>query len=398
VAATGVPTTAQPAALVAGTASGDRAIDALERLLQAQIRQGAQVLQQQVDSAAAALAQQRHVAAGPPPTFSGKHVRGIEVYAWLAAMERWFEAAHMTGVAWDAERVVVAASALRDMAQLWWTSQCQGAAAAAAAAAQVPATWAAFRDAITRQYQPQAPERWAMQQLRELAGKDNRDVAVYTARVLELYQLLPNESELSRVMRYEEGLPGEYRVKCAEKQHATLQAATEATLALWNAKLAAGGSLRVTAQLRGTEVEGEDSDAHPGSAVGHAAAHTQARGATSQHVAQMQFDPAQLFAIMMDAHLRKVGGGGATKGGTGRAAASTAGRTGRPRGRGHPRGEGEQRRPRSPGTARLSDAVFRERQKGNLCFTCGGEPLQRARMRTYPIRPQITQWRVHPYP
>jgi hypothetical protein len=257
------------------------------------------------------------------------------------------------------------------MAQLWWTSQCQGAAAAAAAAAQAPATWAAFRDAITKQYQPQAPERWAMQQLRELAGKDNRDVAAYTARVLELYQLLPNESELSRVMRYEEGLPGEYRVKCAEKQHATLQAATEAMLALWNAKLAAGGATRGAAQLRHSEVEGVEGAPHSDAATGREQTRAPVRGAAPQHVATVQVDPAQLFAMMMNWHNQKGGTGNDKK-----ADAPTTRRDkttkAQSRGRSQSR-EGEDRRPRSPGAPRLSDAVYRERQKANRCYNCGGE-------------------------
>ena len=66
------------------------------------------------------------------------------------------------GAATDAERVVVAAAALRDLAQMWWTALC------APGGAGAPTTWAAFRDAITKQYQPQSPERWAMQQLHEL--------------------------------------------------------------------------------------------------------------------------------------------------------------------------------------------------------------------------------------
>jgi hypothetical protein len=352
-------------------ASGDAALQALQQLMQLQMHQGALALQQQVDSAAAALAQQRRVAAGSPPTFSGKQVRGIEVHSWLAAMERWFEAAHMTGAACDAERVVVAASALRDMAQLWWNAQCQGAAAAAAAAAQVPTTWVAFRAAITKQYQPQAPERWAMQQLRELASKDNRDVAVYTARVLELYQLLPNESELSRVMRYEEGLPGEYRVKCAEKQHATLQAATEATLALWNAKLAAGGVSRGAAQLRHSEVEGDEGAPHSSVATGREGTRAPVRGVAPHHVAQVQFDPAQMFAMMMDWHTRQAGTGTEKKTDATTTRRDKTAKT-QSRGRSQSR-EGEGRRPRSPGAPRLSDAVYRARQKAAACFNCGGE-------------------------
>ena len=66
--------------------------------------------------------------------------------------------------------------------------------------------------------------------------------------------MLPGEPEEARVTAYERGLPEAFRVKCAEKQHTTLQAATESTLALWNAKLAAGtvSASRGAAQLHHT--------------------------------------------------------------------------------------------------------------------------------------------------
>ncbi len=355
---------------VIASASGDAALVALQQLMQMQMQQQAASLAQQAKAAqdssiaaAAMLAQQRRVAAGPPATFSGKQVRGIEVYAWLAAMERWFEATHMVGPGSDAERVLVAATALRDMAQLWWSSL----SAPGAAAGPAPTTWATFKDAITRQYQPQAPERWAMQQLRELVGKDNRDVAVYTARVLELYQLLPHLDELSRVMRYEEGLPEFYRVRCAEKQHSTLHAATEATLALWNAKVAAGGPVRGVTQLRHTETEGEEGQPTAASATTAAPG----GGAATHRVAPAQTDLAQMFAMMMDWQSRKDGGSGTAAGKKGSGAAR-GGREGRQRARGGRR-EGAPDRSRSPGGRHLSDEVFKARWAAQQCFKCGGE-------------------------
>jgi hypothetical protein len=351
---------------------GAELLAVVERLLEAQARQSAadraqqlqlaaDALAQQQRLAADALAQQCRVAAGPAPTFSGKQARGVEVHSWVASMERYFASAHMVGAATDAERVVVAAAALRDLAQMWWTALC------APGGAGAPTTWAAFRDAITKQYQPQSPERWAMQQLHELCAKDNRDVAVYTARVLELYQLLPAESELGRVMTYERGLPETFRVKCAEKQHTTLQAATEAMLALWNAKLAAGtvSASRGAAQLHHTQSEGEVGESQQD--AGGAGRRAAAAAAATIPAAQGQMDVAQLFAMLTQWDARRA----PPKSG------SAGDRDGRGRGRTSGK-EGERRRSRSGSKPRnpLPDAVFEARMEQGLCFNCGGKDHQ----------------------
>ena len=54
--------------------------------------------------------------------------------------------------------------------------------------------------------------------------------------------LLPGETELSRVLTYERGLPERYRVKCAERRFPTLAEATTALLAAWNVREGARGA------------------------------------------------------------------------------------------------------------------------------------------------------------
>jgi hypothetical protein len=346
------PTGPAPLQLPGVLASGDAALAVLERMLTLQA-------QQQTRS----LVQQYRAAAGPPPTFSGKQARGIEVHTWLGAMERYFEAAHMVGEEYDAERVVVAAAALRDMAQLWWT------ALRAPGGVGAPTTWAAFRAAVAKQYQPQAPERWAMQQLDALTGGNNADVALYTTRVLELFQLLPNMDELSRVMTYERGLPETFRAKCAEKQHATLQAATEAMLALWNAKLAAGAPARsgrvAAAALSHTEDDG-------------AAASEPGNRSEGQFVAAAAAGPAQ-YGSQQDLAAAVVAAMTAWEERKAKVGADGVG--GRPNRRSKTRDfrrEGE-RRPRSSSAPRLPDDVYEARREAGLCYKCGQEGHRAAR-------------------
>jgi len=69
-----------------------------------------------------------------------------------------------------------------------------------------------------------------------LTSGHNADVQAYTNRFLQLDLMIAGpRNELERLMTYEQGLPESYRVRSAEKQHATLAAAIASSLALWNA-------------------------------------------------------------------------------------------------------------------------------------------------------------------
>jgi Zinc knuckle len=99
-----------------------------------------------------------------------------------------------------------------------------------------------------------------------LASGNNADVQSYTNRFLQFdLMIVGPRNELERLMMYEQGLPESYRVKSAEKQHATLAAAIASTLAMWNAKSVARGQSHSSsrhgsaARLNNTRVDNSDS-------------------------------------------------------------------------------------------------------------------------------------------
>ena len=296
-------------------------------------------------AAADALAQQRRVGAGPAPLFHGK-LQDIAVHTWLITLERWFESAHIDAVGADAERIEVAAGALRDAAATWYAAmRADDASLVASGVASKLARWADFTAAARKHFLPQATELWALQELETLAGSNARDVARYTNQFVELNMLVPPQSsgeQLSRVLTYRRGLPEAYRVKAAEKQHATLAAAMESTLALWNAKTAAQAqSSRTAARVSNTE-DAEESD----------------------EVAQSS-DRVSRLEHRMDAFLTAMQSfrGGFNRGGRG------GGNGGASRGRGRQQ-QREGARPPRARTPEVSEAQAKERLAARVCIKC----------------------------
>jgi hypothetical protein len=288
--------------------------------------------------AAESLAQQRRAGAGPAPLFHGL-ARDIAVHQWLTALERWFESAH---VAANADRIEVAAAAMRGTAQTW-CARVMAADAAAVAAGTAPEldTWAKFAAAARKDFLPQAPERWALQQLETLIASGVKDVATYTNKFAEL-DMLTSADQLSRVMAYQRGLPESYRVKCAERQHTTLAAAMETTLALWNARAAAQTqSFRPAARVSNAE-DTEESD----------------------EVAQSS-DRVSRLEHRMDAFLTAMQSfrGGFNRGGRG------GGNGGPSRGRGRQQ-QREGARPPRARTPEVSEAQAKERLAARVCIKC----------------------------
>jgi hypothetical protein len=318
--------------------------------------------------AAEALAQQRRAGAGPAPVFHGQ-ARDIAVHQWLIALERWFETAHIAPTA-DAERIEVAAAALRGPAQTWWAAAL-AADAAAVALGTNPAlsTWAAFTATARKHFLPQAPERWAMQQLEALIAAGIKDVTVYTNRFVEL-DMLTAADQLSRVMAYQRGLPEFYRGKCAERQHTTLAAAMESTLALWNARAAAQGS-RPAARVSNAEDEEEHEQADaPASSSG---------SAVDLRFKKLEDGIAALTAMFLHDGSGR-GRGGRSRGGRGGGRGGQSGREGQ-RGRSPSPGAGG--RARTPG---VSDEVATQRLADHLCIKCA-EPGHFARDCTNALKP-----------
>lgn len=194
-----------------------------------------------------------------------------------------------------------------------------------------------------------------MQQRERVTSAAVRDVAAYTARYTELDMLLPGETELSRVMAYERGLPEHYRVKCAERRFATLTEATSAMLAAWNARESARGAHAFLGNTEAEELLGDipHGAASSPSAVSPASAPSPA----SDPVGDLRAQVAQLTAMMTERF---------------QASGRGRGRGGRAGGRPHQReGEsGPRTRSRTPG---LSDDVVRSRIRAGQCIKCGQE-------------------------
>ena len=285
-------------------------------------------------SAQQALAQQCRAAAGPAPLFHGK-ANDIDALRWLISMERWFGSARIDASD-DEARLAIAAASMRDSAQAWWAAETANGRAAAIV------SWTLFEAAVKGYFLPVDPDRWAYQQRERLTNTVAKDVAVYTAKYIELDMLLPGETQLSRVLSYERGLPEHYRVKCAERRFVTLAEATTAMLAAWNAKEGARGA---HATLHHTETEEPHS---AGSRSGPSAA--SAAALPSDPVSELRAQVAQLTAMMAERWQPSARGRG--------------GRAGRSRQR-----EGEPRaRSRTPG---LSDELVKARMKAGQCIKCG---------------------------
>ena len=314
-------------------------------------------------AAAEALAQQRRASAGPAPTFDGVRANDeLAVLTWLEAMESWFALAHVDVDA-DAERIEIAMASLRGSAQQWW------AATRAADAATVHAggttaidQWAKIVAALRKHYLPQDPARWAIQQITVLTSGHHADVQAYTNRFLQLDLMITGpRNELERLMTYEQGLPESYRVKSAEKQHATLAAAVASSLAAWNAKSVARAQLHGgarhsgAAKLHHTQTEESDDEAESMRSVAPAGA-----GSSSSAVAKLE---QKLDAFISAMQMMQSGGKGKGRGGHGR---------GRER-----QQEGAPRAARSK-TPGVSEELARQRLQARVCIKCA-EPGHYAR-------------------
>jgi hypothetical protein len=277
------------------------------------------------------------------------------VHTWLISLERWFEIAHIGPVGADAERIEVAAAALRGPAQTWWESTRTADADRVAAGGQTAlGTWTDVASALRKHFLPQAPELWAIQQLETLTSSGMKDVALYTNQFVALDMLVSAQAtgELMRVVSYQRGLPEFYRVRAAEKQHATLAATMEATLALWNAKTAAQAqNSRPAARVSNAENAEEDDGAAQPAAVAPAA----------DRVGRLEQRMDALLTAIQSSRGGFCGGGrGGGNGGT--------------RGRGRDRQQQQRDQPgaRLPRarTPDVSEAQARERVAARVCIKC----------------------------
>jgi len=368
-AAAGAVAAAQVQAPAVGAPGGGGAPDAMAlfaQLLQQQQLQAYAAQAQQALSmanaelaAAEALAQQRRAGAGSTPTFHGtKAGDELAVNTWLDAMESWFALAHVDIDA-DAERIEIAVASLRGSAQQWWAAtRAADAATVAAGGATAIDKWTNVVALLRKHYLPQDPARWAMQQLETLKHGNNADVQAYTNRFLQLdLMIIGQQNELSRVFAYEQGLPEHYRVKSAERQHATLAAAIASSLALWNAKNVARaqshGSSRHggAAKLHNTQVDNSDDEEDTAGSSQIRASASAASSSNAVAKLEQKLD-AFISAMQMQNGKGNKGGGGA------------GGGRGRER---QQEGASRQARSKTPG---VSDELAKQRLQAGVCIKC----------------------------
>lgn len=349
----------QPAAAAPGSAAVPADSTAfLIQLLQQQQLQAALANANAELAAAEALAQQRRASAGPPATFNGVRTSDeLAVNTWLDAMESWFTLAHIDADA-DSERIEIAAAAFRGSAQQWWAAtRAADAAAVAAGGTTAIDRWSGVMALLRKHYLPQDPARWAIQQLSILTSGNNADVQLYTNRFLQFdLMIVGPRNELERLTTYEQGLPEGYRVKSAEKQHATLAAAIASTLALWNAKSIARGSSHSSSRqgsatkLNNTQVDfddcddGSDGDTTSGSQV----------QITSSAAASASRNAIAKLEQKLDAFISSMQGG--------------EGYRGRRRERQRQKEGARSSRSKTPG---ISDELAKQRLQTGVCIKCG---------------------------
>jgi hypothetical protein len=317
-------------------------------------------------AAAEALAQQRRAGAGQAPSFHG--TRGgddLAVNTWLSALELWFGVAHIDA-SLDAERIEVAAAALRGPAQQWWIATSASDAAAVAAGAPNTAStigrWAEVVALLRKHYLPQDPARWAMQQIDVLTSGSNTNVLEYTNRFRQLDLIIGQQNEGARVHAYERGLPESYRIKSAESKHATLDAATDAMLARWNAKGVArahSSSSRhsgAAVKLSHTQAA-DDSDAENEEREQHSTGTASATSSNSTLVKLLEAMQAQISAMQMQSGKNYGNEEGFSRRGNGgrRDRNQREGASGRPA------------RSRTPG---VSEELAKQRLQARVCIKC----------------------------
>lgn len=352
------------AASAAGPAVAPDTTALLVQLLQQQHLQAVLTNANAELAAAEALAQQRRAGAGPPPTFNGMRTNDeLAVNTWLDAMESWFALAHVDADA-DSERIEIIAASLRGSAQQWWAAtRAADAATVAAGGTTAIDKWSNIVTSLRKHYLPQDPARWAIQQLAALTSGSNAEVQVYTNRFLQLDLMITGpRNELERLMTYEQGLPESYRVKSAERQHATLAAAIASSLALWNAKNIARGQSHsssrhgVDAKLNNTQVDhshsGDEEDTTEASQV---QIPTSASSSSTNHAVAKLEQKLDAFITAMQAQKKNEGNRGRGR---------ERHQEGRER---HQEGASRFKRSKTPG---VGDELAKQRLQAGVCIKC----------------------------
>ena len=342
----------------------------LNHLIQAQQQLAAIQGQQLAQSKISAEQTLARAAAGQPPLFAGKS-NDMEADSWSIAMESWFETAKLTE---ESEKILIAASAMRDTAQVWWQTMKDSGAAAAIT------TWASFKAVVGKKFLPQDLDRHLLGKLKALIRGNNTDVCLYTNRFYAISQRL-DRKEIDCLMDYETGLP-DYRTASARKRYTTLKDASEAAVASYNAAKAAGVHHRGGAGLNNmdsNEWSGPAADDHSQSSSSSAAPYSAEGNAASmnnmnvnayepQRVSSLQEQVAQLTAMMVQ--MRNNSGGNNYRRGS-----SNNNYRGRVNGRDFNRqGRNYSRSPvrRSPWKGiGVTEEQWHSRGKNGQCYKCG---------------------------
>ena len=235
-------------------------------------------------------------------------------------------------------------------------------------------------------------ERWAMTELDNYVSRTHMNIVEYTNSYQELNQLMSGRSELERIFQYEKGLPDEYRIKSVERKHSTLQSATEAAIAIFNARSITKSQIRPSSahQMETDTIMNDAASSSSSSSSsssipitqnynqeGYQQINSMSEGAPPQQVSSMDERLDRLTAMLTQQYNRGGFNNNFNRGGyRGRGNFHNNNNwRGRPRGggRGGFNRNNSNSRPRSPTLQELgvSESLIEQRKSAGQCIKCG---------------------------
>jgi hypothetical protein len=147
-----------------------------------------------------------------PNIFTGAPNSNVDI--WIFEMEQYQIG---SGIIEDAQRILVAASYLKDGAMQWWRHKCD-------TLYNPPSDWNEFKEALKVRFQPLAASRTARANLRNLR-QGNRSVADYSNAFLKQIQMINDMSEADQIEHFMVGLQSAIHNEVDMKDPKSLQEA-----------------------------------------------------------------------------------------------------------------------------------------------------------------------------
>lgn len=339
--------TAADNALAAATAAAQQANAGFAAMMHQMQAQQAAMLAQSILAEQRSLKLAARTAAGPAPTFKG-NVPGLQALRWLNDIEAYFEVAQVID---QADRLIIAGSATRDAALVWWNQE----KIRAVGDPDHIGDWAQFKAALGKRFLPQDTNRWARDELDTLQSKRPANVVEYTAHFEELLSLITDGMAASdQVGRYESGLGESLRRRCREKVFQTFGAAKEFALQAYRANVSSSSEGDRRPSFAGQR-QGSAAHLHNTSASAVAEDEEDSFGQAFSSAPRDRFTAMEQQIATLTAMLTAA----SVKAGRGRD---------RKRSPGGASAQGSRRREHTPG---LSKEVVAERIAAKQCIRCG---------------------------